>query len=109
MPKRDDGYWFYIAFSSLVIEDRLNHIMQQHDTKIRIINRQRIFEHALKLFEYEREKSFLRDLFESAVKQLIDKGIIKEIERYNHPNYEERIVHKYIFKDVVGYHTMKNK
>ena len=108
LPKRDDGYWFYITFSSLVIEDHLNHIMRQNDTEIKIVNRQRKFEHALKLFEFERGKSFLRDLFESAVKQLTDKGVIKEIERYNHPNYEERIVRKYIFKDVVGFHKINN-
>ena len=107
LPDWDDGYWFYITFGSLIIEDHLNCIKLQNDTEIKIVNPQRKFEHALKLFEYGRKKEFLRHLFENAVAQLIDKKIIKEVERYNHPDFSKLIVHKYFIKDVVGYYRLK--
>lgn len=109
LPDWDDHYWFRITFSSLVIEDHFNYITLQADTTIKIINSQSKFENALRLFEYNQDKEFLRSLFETAVEQLIDKKIIKEVERYNHPRFDKLTVRKYIFKDVVGYHQIDKK
>ena len=109
LPNWDDHYWFRITFSSLVIEDHFNYITLQADTTIKIINNQSKFENALRLFEYYQDREFLRSLFETAVEQLIDKKIIKEVERYNHPRFDKLTVRKYIFKDVVGYHRIDEK
>lgn len=107
-PDWDDYYWFRITFSSLVIEDHLNDITLQADTTIKIINSQYKFENTLRLFEYNQGKEFLRRLFETAVEQLLELKIIKEVERYNHPTFTKLIVHKYAFKDIVGRHQLNN-
>ena len=108
LPDWDDHYWFRITFSSLVIEDHLNDITFQADTTIKIINSQYKFENTLRLFEYNQEKEFLRRLFETAVEQLLELKVIKEVERYNHPTLPKLIVRKYVFKDIVGRHQLDN-
>ena len=106
LPDWDDHYWFRIIFSSIIVKDHIGDIAFNSDRKIEIINCQSKFEHALRLFEYNQGKNLFNRLLETAVQQLIDKKIIKELEKYNHSWFKDLIVHKYVFKDSVGFYCL---
>ena len=84
-------YWFDITTSSKIIEEYTNDIIA-HVHKIKLMTSFEKLEDALLLFEYYQNKGLLRKVFNTGIKDLEDKGVIKEI---NQTNFYGWIIHNY--------------
>ena len=84
-------YWFEITTSLTIVEDRYNDVTTHvHEFELRC--KHEIVEDALMLFEYHQNNVLLRKVFESGIKELTDKKIIREVGQTDSDGW---IIHEY--------------
>ena len=100
----DYYYWFHISTSLTVVEDHFNDIAC-HIDKINLICGHEILHDALMLFVNEQNKPLLRNVFDTAIKALVDKGLIKEIKT---KQFYDWIIHYYDTEVAIGVEKKTN-
>ena len=74
----DYYYWFHISTSLTIVEDYYNYITC-HVNEIRLVCNRKELEDVLMLFVNHQNKPLLRSVFNTAIKELADNGLIKKI------------------------------
>lgn len=89
--KPDYIYWFDITTSLKIIEDDCNDI-RTHIDEFKLRCRHEMLEDTLMFFEYYQYNRLLRKVFNSAIKELVSKRIIKEVSQEEFCGW---IIHQY--------------